>query len=224
MSSFETTRWSLVFAARDALPSADAALAQLCAIYRPAVLAYVRRCCRHQSEAEDLTQSFFERLLSKRIDMVADPTRGRFRNFLRTAISNFVKNSAEFDRAERRAVVIDERLEPNEISSPESAFEAAWTISVLQRALDQLETEAKQAGKASLFALIKEQLLDSAEKRDYDLLAEQLSMRSNTVAVNVHRFKTRMREIVRSEVLQTISDPNELADELRALRPAKRAG
>jgi RNA polymerase sigma factor (sigma-70 family) len=224
MSQFETTRWSLVFAARDAQPSADTALAQLCVIYRPAVLAFVRRCCRNVSDAEDLTQSFFERLLSKRIDMVADPTRGRFRNFLRTAISNFIKNTAEFERAERRFAIIDERLEPNEISSPESAFEAAWTISVLQRALDQLEQEALQAGKGPLFALIKEQLLESGEKRDYDLLAPQLSMRSNTIAVNVHRFKTRMREIVRGEVLQTIADPSELNDELRALRSIKKTG
>ena len=43
MSQFRTTRWSLVAAAREESAGGRMALAELCAAYRPPVLAYLRR-------------------------------------------------------------------------------------------------------------------------------------------------------------------------------------
>src|SRR5207302_6300006 len=75
---FQTTNWSLVFAAGG---SPDA-LNDLCARYWSPVYAYVRRCGCDRADAEDLTQAFFSRMLEHRDLAQADPRRGKFRSFL----------------------------------------------------------------------------------------------------------------------------------------------
>jgi DNA-directed RNA polymerase specialized sigma24 family protein len=61
MSRFQTTRWSLIVAAGGTPELARPALEQLCRIYRPPVLAYIRRS--GHADAEDLAQAFFLRFL-----------------------------------------------------------------------------------------------------------------------------------------------------------------
>jgi RNA polymerase sigma factor (sigma-70 family) len=224
MAEFATTRWSLVYAARlDDAAAASNALGQLCEIYRPAVFAYVHRCLRNRTDAEDLTQSFFVHLLSKRIDAAADPDRGRFRVYLRVAITNFLRNHFDYLNAQRRSAGADTIEWLNTEPTPEAAFETAWTLTVLQRALMELASETEQAGKAALFAEIKPFLLDPAEKGDYDAVAERLGVRINTIAVSVHRLRQRLREIVRSIVTDTVIEPSDINSELQLLRRAPKA-
>ena len=63
---FVTTRWSVVLAARNkASPGSEAALESLCRTYWYPLYALVRSLGHSPHDAQDLTQSFFERLLSK---------------------------------------------------------------------------------------------------------------------------------------------------------------
>jgi RNA polymerase sigma factor (sigma-70 family) len=219
MSQFETTRWSLVYAARNSDPAAASdALAALCAAYRPAVLAYVYRYCGNRDDAQDLTQSFFERLLAKRLDIIADPNRGQFRQFLRTAISHFVSNHYDALNAQRRTVRPGLHEIDPDASGPEAAFELTWAVTVLERAHASLASEAQAAGKSALFAAVQDFLLEPATKLDYVQLADQLNLRANTLAVSVHRLRSRMRELVRAEVAHTVGSDAEVSLELRALR------
>jgi RNA polymerase sigma factor (sigma-70 family) len=219
MTKFETTRWSLVFAARELDPEASAeALGALCQLYRPAVFAYVQRFCHDRADAEDLTQGFFEHLLVKRLDAVADPGRGRFRHFLRTAVTHFVYNHFAAGNAERRRPNFDESLIAEHAPSAEAAFESSWVLTLLEQAKALLKKEAHAAGKATLFEAVQGFLWEPAEKSDYSEIAGRLQMRSNSVAVSVHRLKVRYRELVRAQVAETVSDPNDINLELRELR------
>jgi hypothetical protein len=72
---FCTTHWSAVLAARDKNSSqAQQALAELCRSYWYPLYAYVRRRGNNPTDAEDLTQGFFERLIEK--DYFGDLTPG----------------------------------------------------------------------------------------------------------------------------------------------------
>ena len=63
--SFATTHWSVVLATRDSEPDrARHALERLCATYWYPIYACIRRYGKTHDQAEDLTQGFFERLLS----------------------------------------------------------------------------------------------------------------------------------------------------------------
>ena len=63
-NSFHTTRWTVVRqATSNADPVARQALATLCETYWSPVYAFIRRSGKSAHDAEDLTQSFFARLL-----------------------------------------------------------------------------------------------------------------------------------------------------------------
>jgi DNA-directed RNA polymerase specialized sigma24 family protein len=68
MERFNSTQWSLVLAAaKQSTPESENTLATLCAAYWPPLYAYIRRRGYEVSEAQDLTQAFFVRLLEKTI-------------------------------------------------------------------------------------------------------------------------------------------------------------
>ena len=100
---FATTPWSVVLAAgRTEQAAAAAALEQLCHEYWFPIYAFIRRKGHDAHQAEDLTQGFFSRLLEKNWLEAADPDRGRFRTFLLTAVSRFLANEHDRDRALKR--------------------------------------------------------------------------------------------------------------------------
>jgi RNA polymerase sigma-70 factor (ECF subfamily) len=79
-AGFPTTCSSRVARAADpGDPDARAALAELCAAYWYPIYALVRRLGHCKSDAFDLTQEYFVRLLEKPVLAAADRTRGRLR-------------------------------------------------------------------------------------------------------------------------------------------------
>src|SRR5205814_990544 len=110
---FATTRWSVVLAAGGggahvpgapaaSAPEARDALALLCRTYWYPLYAYVRARGHGADEAQDLTQSFFARLLEKNTLRAADPERGRFRSFLLASLKHFLANEWDRQSAQKR--------------------------------------------------------------------------------------------------------------------------
>jgi tRNA A-37 threonylcarbamoyl transferase component Bud32 len=96
---FHTTHWSLVVSAAG---GSRQALEDLCAAYWQPLYGHVRRMGYDVADAQDLTQSFFARLLEKPLLGFADRGRGRFRTFLLTALHRFVINEWKRDRRDKR--------------------------------------------------------------------------------------------------------------------------
>jgi len=104
-----TTRWTMVInAGQDATAERDKALAELCAMYWTPVYGFIRAMGRRPEDARDLTQGFFTtRLLEKNDVAAADRTKGRFRNWLLTAVKSYLANDLARARAKKRG---DEKL------------------------------------------------------------------------------------------------------------------
>jgi len=221
---FATTRWSMVVDAAGQGESARAALTALCETYRPPVLAYVRAHMRRGEEAEDLVQEFFALLLERRLAERADPERGRFRSFLLTSLKNFLINERERSNALRRgggvqilreaAIELVADGEPG----PEEAFDREWARTVLREGLRRLEQEAARAGRSELFAELRPYLIESPDQADYENVARAQGLRRNTVAVAVHRMRTRLHELVCEVLADTARDAAEVDAELRYMR------
>ena len=227
MSQFATTRWSLILDARTGRERAREALEEICRAYRAPILGYVRSSGHASADAEDLTQEFFTRLLERRWDERADPARGRFRSFLLTALKRFLLDQHDARVALKRGGPLrpagDELLEEiagPETLSPEAAFERAWAATVIDRACERLRGETERAGRGDLFARLSPYLAEPAEAADYRVLAEELGMRANTLAVSVHRLRLRLRELVRAEIADQTDGPEAAENELRTLRKA----
>jgi RNA polymerase sigma-70 factor (ECF subfamily) len=222
MSKFQTTRWSLIVAARDSPSQARTALEQLCRAYRPPVLAFVRRSGYGPGDAEDLTQAFFLRFLERGWYAAADPSRGRFRTLLLVSLRNFLHDqhaqAAALKRGAGKPTDADilERIAGGE--SPEEAFTRAWLGTVLARAMQHLEREWVRAGKRAQFEQLAPLLVEHAEASELRDIAAAAGVRSNTIAVQAHRMRRRLRQLVRLELLQTVGSGAALEQELAELR------
>jgi RNA polymerase sigma-70 factor (ECF subfamily) len=227
---FATTRWSLVLAAgKRSSPQSSAALATLCENYWYPLYAYVRRRGHEANEAEDFTQAFFARLLEKNDLAAADPERGRFRSFLLASLKHFLANEWDRARAEKRgggraALSIDfgtaeerYRAEPTHDLTPEKIFERRWALVLLENVLARLHDESAQAGKADSFDRLKGFLTGEQSAGTYGQLAAELNMSEGAVKVAVHRLRRRYRELLRAEIEETVADPDEIDQEIRAL-------
>ena len=231
---FATTRWSLVLAAGEQRPSVEAreALAALCEAYWYPLYGFLRGRGHSPADAEDLTQAFFATLLEKQVLSRADPSKGRFRSFLLKCLQNFSANVTAKNRASKRGgdvrtisldfAVGEDRLcrEPTSDETPERTFDRRWALTLLDGAMSQLRTEAQEAAKDEQFETLAPYLTGDDSARTYAETATILGLSEGAVKVAVHRLRRRFRDVVRHEILQTVSSPVEIDDELRHLLAA----
>lgn len=226
MGMFQTTRWSLFLAGRDDPDASRTAIEHLCQAYRAPVLSYVRRHGHSREEAEDLTQAFFVNLIERRLDHRADPLRGRFRTLLLTALKHHLQNVKAAHNAERRGgTTPHESLDGADLAGidedePGRMFDRQWAVTVLGRAMAALEADAQRAGKAPLFEALREFLIESPSADDYARLAAAHGMRTNTLAVAVHRLRQKLRDKVRDELAETVHTDADLEAEMEVLHDA----
>ena len=226
---FATTRWSLVAAARDpAAPEARRALADLCVLYWYPVYAYVRRRGHDHHRAQDLTQGFFARLLEKHDLAAADRGRGRFRSFLLAACQHYLANQHDYDTAQKRGgraahVSLDFGdaagrfvRDPANAGTPERDFDRRWALELLARAVDGLQAEYAESGRAQLFDALKGCLIGGTDVSHSDLAA-RLGMTVGAVKVAVHRLRQRYRDRLRAVIAETVSTPDGVDEEIRDL-------
>lgn len=225
--SFATTHWSLVLeAGRVPRSDADSALATLCQQYWYPLYAYVRRRVPNVSEAQDLTQEFFARLLEKELLAQAAPERGRFRSFLLTALQHFLTNEWHKAQATKRGggqqvlsldfAAGDSRLnlDPGHDWTAEKLFERNWAITLLDHVLTQLREEYSQSGRGVMFELLRPYISGNRAEGSLAEVATQLEMTEGAAKVAAHRLRKRYRELLRSELAQTVADPSEIDEEI----------
>lgn len=224
---FATTHWSVVQeAGQAASPHASAAMERLCGSYWYPLYAYVRRKGYAPDEAQDLTQEFFARLLARNYLNVADRNKGRFRSFLLGSMEHFLAREWKRAHAQKRAggrvpLALEEleaeqryALDAAHHLTPARIFDRRWATTVLEQAAARLGEEYGAAGKAGLFQALRSLLTGMAESAPYAELAASLNMREGAVKVAVHRLRQRYGELIRAEILQTVSTPQEAEEEL----------
>ena len=226
---FPTTHWSIVVAAGSPeSPRYRQALEALCRDYWFPLYAFLRRRGYAPDEAQDYTQGFFAHMLEKQDLCRADPNRGRFRSFLLAMLKHFAADARQRAQAQKRGggkkvVSLDlaeaearYAAEPAHELSPEKLFERSWALTVLSRTMARLKQDAA-AGKPVLFEQLKAHLGGQADAVPYRDLAARFNMSEGAIKVAVHRLRKRYRELLREEVAQTVSTPEEVEDEIRAL-------
>jgi RNA polymerase sigma factor (sigma-70 family) len=227
---FNTTHWSVVLqAGENDSPQAAEALAALCRAYWYPLYAYVRRQGHDFADAQDLTQEFFARLLARKDLRLADRKRGRFRTFLLTSLKHFLINEWNKANREKRGgghppISLDAeqtetrfRAEPADGRSPDKAFERRWAMVLLDRVLDQLQTEFTAAERGQVFEELKSFLTGEDNESSYAEIGRRVGMTAGSVKVTVHRLRRRYRELLRAEIARTVEDPAAIDEEMRDL-------
>lgn len=227
---FTTTHWSVVCSAREGhSEEAQRALAELCCRYWYPLYAFVRRRGSSPEDAEDLTQEFFYRLLDRNYLSAVDYRKGRFRTFLLVALERFLAKEWRHAHAQKRGghchfLSIEEQaaeqrysLEPACWLSPEKIYEQNCALALLEKALSRLRNEFEAAGKGERFERLKSFLTADGEPGSYAALAAQFQTSVAALKMSVSRLRARYGELLREEVANTLSTPDEVEAELNAL-------
>ena len=227
---FATTHWSVVLAAGEPDSTRHRqALEALCRTYWFPLYVYLRRQGNDAGQAEDYTQAFLAFLLEKQALSKADPKRGRFRSFLLASLKNFLANeraraaalkrggdrkvfSLDIENAEHRYA-----LKPVDELSPEKLFERSWALTVLDRTMDRLQSEAAAAQKQKIFAALRVYLTADKSSVPYRRMAAELNMSEGAVRVAAHRQRRHYRELLRDEIAQTVTTEDQIDQEIRDL-------
>jgi RNA polymerase sigma factor (sigma-70 family) len=204
------------------------ALETLCQTYWFPIYAYIRHRVAQEHDAQDMTQAFFEDLLSRQTLAHADPDRGRFRAYLLTACKRFLANQRDRDNAQKRGgnlkhlsldfALADSRYSdtPQDGLTSEILFEQQWAIALIDNVLATLRQQYAERDKLPLLEELKP-CLTGQSSSSYAEIASRLHMSETAIKVEAHRLKIRYRESIRSEIGHTVDSAEEVEDEIRRL-------
>jgi RNA polymerase sigma-70 factor (ECF subfamily) len=228
--TFTTTHWSVVIRAVERESERrDEALEQLCRGYWYPIYVFLRRSGLMAHDAEDVTQSFFERVLSRDYLRAVDRSKGKFRCFLLAMVRHFLANHRREARAQKRGgnvqfVSIDSEsvdeidLGPGTVDgSAEKSFDRQWALTLLEKVVAALRMECQASGKAALFERLKTFLTVEKAGIGYADLAASLNTTEAALKMSISRLRRRYGELLRAEIARTVSTPEEVEEELRAL-------
>jgi RNA polymerase sigma-70 factor (ECF subfamily) len=216
------TRWTMLFQAHQPTDAAQAAQQQLLERYCGAVYRYLLAAVHDHHAAEDLTQEFALRFVRGQFHR-ANPERGRFRDYVKTALFHLVDDF----RSRQGRLPRSRPLEGHEVahapSTPESerAFAESWREELLARSWQSLAEEEQRSGQPH-FTVLKlrvEHADDSSQQ-----LAERLTTalgRPVTAGAGrqmLHRARERFAEHLLEETTRSLGDaPEGLEEELADL-------
>lgn len=231
MSAFPSTRWSLVIQATAGEgEQVTLALEEICRRYWYPIYAYLRRTGRNREDAEDFTQGFFERLVSKETLANAQSERGKLRTFLLAALKRYLADCHRHQQALKRGgdaqfLVLDyekadERFTlelADNNSDPETLFERTWARDLFDQARTQLRQTYAESGRAELFDGLEEFLAWNESNRSYRHAAEKLGIDEKNIRSNVYRLRQRYRAAVESLVADTVESQEDVNAEVQNL-------
>lgn len=222
---FPETRWSRIVgrgSGASTLPDIEA----LAAAYWLPVYGYVR-ASRGASvdDAKDATQDFFMWMLERGFFNRADPERGRFRGFLKVSLRNFLNDRSRTakaskrggDRMHLRLDFGDEEAAALELAggeSPEVVLDSLWRAALVERATETLEAELRALGKTVQFEVFRDYFLNDQDDLDYKEVAARYDLTASQVSNYLMHAKKRYRTLLRTAVMETVSSPEELDEEL----------
>jgi RNA polymerase sigma factor (sigma-70 family) len=226
---FENTQWTLIQHAGDlGSAAADTALETLCRAYWRPLYCYILRRGYRDEDAKDLTQAFFFRLLGKNYLSAVDRRKGKFRSFLLASLEHFIQNEWRSTQAQKRGggltfISFDETFDdsfPNIADAGQDAervLEQQWAIAMLKQILDRLQGESAHRNSGPWFEDIKPALICEPTENSYAQIAEKHNTTEAAIKMTVKRLRKRFGELLVEELSNTVSTPEQLEEELRAL-------
>lgn len=227
---FTTTHWSVVLTAKAGhSPLAAEALEKLCRTYWPPLYAFIQRDGYSRTDAQDLTQKFFQHLLARDFLVHLKNRDGKFRSFLLTFLKHFLSDERDRAAAQKRGgdkvfISWDEfaaedhnPFEPADTLTPDQIYEKRWAETIIQQALGRLRDEYVSQGKAELYDQLKDLAPGERGEQTYAELGKRFSLSESAIKSAMHRLRTRYQRILQEEIAQTVMRPEDVEEEIRYL-------
>jgi RNA polymerase sigma factor (sigma-70 family) len=224
--AFQPTRWTLVVNSKGEGREAEQALGDLCSTYWFPLYAFARRAGWKAEDAEDVVQGFFAQIVEKDVFDRADPSKGRLRTFLLTAFRRHGKDEMQKINATKRGGKVEkisfdaseaESWYSSEVTEGETAdamFDRQWALTVLDKAIAQMEEHARSRNKLAEFQLMRPFLLEDSAGEDFQRIGAELQITENAAKIQIFRLRSRFRETLRAEVRETQLEGDDEEEEL----------
>lgn len=217
------TRWSLVRNAHlEGRPESIAEIRQILVLrYAPAVKRYVGAIVRDHDDADELAQDVMLRLM--RGDFAgADPSKGRFRDLLKTAIRNMIRNHWEKQNRRRATDAGLDELQDHSEQEQESDWTAAWQRSVLDHTWARmLAEEGGQPSPAYQLLKLRVQFPEASSEELAERLGKQLrtEIRADNCRQMLRRARSKFAQHLLDEVRAGLDDESDsrVQEELASL-------
>jgi RNA polymerase sigma-70 factor (ECF subfamily) len=209
------TQWTAILRAHNpAADSAHSVRGRLLLRYTTAVYRYLLGAVRDPDVASDLCQEFAVRFLRGDFHRAA-PDRGRFRDYVKTALVNLVNDHHRARQAGPKPLAVDAAAP--ELPS-EDDFVGGWRQSVLDQTWKAL-AEVNPAFHATLLLRIENPDMPSPEmaQRLTELLGKPMT--PENVRKSLQRAHAKFAELLLDQVAESLDDPtgDALEGELQAL-------
>lgn len=157
------------------------------------------------TEADDLTQEFFARLIEKGWLTAFDPARGKLGSFLQVLLKRFLANEWHKQHCQKRGggqvpiplhtLESEQRdaLEPIDHARPDTLYDQQRAAVALEEAIAQLRAEACAHGTGDRFDLLEPTLFGEPASLPYAELAARFGMTETGVKSLTYRLRQRMK-------------------------------
>ncbi len=234
-TDFPTTHWTLVEVVKSTdTKQAAVALEKICERYWYPIYAYLRRAGHSAHDAEDLTQTLFQKLVADEAILQVQRERGRLRSFLIGMLRQVISHQARHHNADKRGggathfslneTVADERytLEPADKLDPELLYDRAWAMQLLETVRGELRASFTRTGRADAYEVLEPYLGWDDAPAPFAELGERLGSNENAARVLVHRMRKKFRELLEEEVSRTVAQPEDIKAEMEWMRQVLR--
>ena len=227
--AFLTTHWSLVEHIQSQDDKERVLIGLLLDRYWKPVYCYLRHKGHDNEQAKDLTQGFFhEVVLNRNLIKRADQSKGRFRTFLLHALDQYLLNERRNQTAQKRSPrgglvpfdIISPPALPGAVSSlnPEDSYNYAWTASMLDQVLSQVEAECEAEGLAVHWRLFQEKvvqpILGESSPPSFEELCEKYVLDDPKKAANMlTTVKRRLQKAVKQYLRNTSTSEEGIHEE-----------
>jgi RNA polymerase sigma-70 factor (ECF subfamily) len=231
---FPTTHWSLVQrAGEDPSDAQRDALGDLLKQYLGAFRTYVMSKYQVSAhKAEDLVSGFIaSRVVEKNLIGKADAGRGKFRNFLMTALERYVIDQLREDSAVKRGgdssrqdvADLRDRIPGRSAGDdPAAAFDAGWARDIIRQAIERMR-EATEKSRPELWCIFSDRVLgpayDNTAPTAYQAMIKRLGFADEGQAANaLHTAKRIFARILRGVVAEYAMTAEEVDEEIASLK------
>jgi RNA polymerase sigma factor (sigma-70 family) len=221
---FPTTRHSLIHSAAGTGTLAREALDSILAVYWKPAYKHVRVQWKQSNEdAKDLVQGFFAALLEQPILAAFDPSKARFRTYLKACLDHFVLKQRESANRLKRgggATHFDFDAAERELAgspSVEDVFLREWQREMFALALRDLRAACQTNGKQVQFSVFEQYDLAESARPTYAGLAARHGIPVTTVTNHLAWARRELRRLVLQRLSSVTSGDREYLAEQRVL-------
>ena len=180
--------------------------------------------------AEDAVQAFFTVAFEKGYLEKYDPSKARFRTFLRVCLDRFVQNLQKAEQAARRGGLA-ERLSLDfpgaerelaeraiaDLGDPDRFFRDETIRALFGRALESLRRACDAEGKPQVFRVFERHDVRPDDQTSYSTVARDLNLTVAQVTNYLHAARRRFRELILTHLRDLVADDHEFRAEARDL-------